>query len=108
MYLVGWLLEEWHGLKDVKITYHQHISSENITFRVEEILVLRTKIYRNKSHDHVFSETENELTFYLVSQNGSGIHPVSYPMCTRALSLGVKRLGREGDHSSPSSAEVKE
>jgi hypothetical protein len=41
-------------------------------------------------------------------QNGSGAHPTSYPMCTRALSLGVKRLEHEADHSPPSSAEVKE
>jgi hypothetical protein len=38
-------------------------------------------------------------------QNGSGAHPVSYP---GALSLGVKRSGREADHSPPSNAEVKE
>jgi hypothetical protein len=36
-------------------------------------------------------------------QNGSGAHPASYPMCTRALSLEVKRPGREVDHSPPSS-----
>jgi hypothetical protein len=41
-------------------------------------------------------------------QNGSGAHPASYPMCTRALSLGVKRPGREADHSPPQSAEAKE
>jgi hypothetical protein len=35
-------------------------------------------------------------------QNYSGAHPASY------LSLGVKRQGREADHSPPSSAEVKE
>jgi hypothetical protein len=40
-------------------------------------------------------------------QNGSGVHPVSYPMDTGGLSLGVKRPGREADHSPPSSAEVK-
>jgi hypothetical protein len=34
-------------------------------------------------------------------------HPASYPMGTWALSLGVKRPGREADHSPPSSAEVK-
>jgi hypothetical protein len=39
--------------------------------------------------------------------NGSEAHPASYPMDTGALSLGVKRPGRETDHSSPSSAEVK-
>jgi len=32
----------------------------------------------------------------------------SYPVGLGALSLGVKRPGPEGDHSPPSSAEVKE
>jgi hypothetical protein len=41
-------------------------------------------------------------------QNGSVAHPASYPMGTGALSLGVKRPGREADHSPPSSAELKE
>jgi hypothetical protein len=41
-------------------------------------------------------------------QNGSGAHPAPYPMGTRALSLGVKRPGREADHSPPSSAKFKE
>jgi hypothetical protein len=41
-------------------------------------------------------------------QTGSGAHPVSYPMDTGALYLGVKRPGTEADHSLPSSVEVKE
>jgi hypothetical protein len=41
-------------------------------------------------------------------QNGSGTHQASYPVGTRALSLGVQRPGREADPSPPSSAEVKE
>jgi hypothetical protein len=41
-------------------------------------------------------------------QNGSRAHPASYPMGTRDPSLGVKRPGREADHSPPSSTEVKE
>jgi hypothetical protein len=41
-------------------------------------------------------------------QTGSGIRTHSYPMGTRGLSLGIKRSGREADHSPPSSAEVKE
>jgi hypothetical protein len=41
-------------------------------------------------------------------QNGSGAHPPSYPMNTRALFLRLKRPGREADHSPPPSAEVKE
>jgi hypothetical protein len=40
-------------------------------------------------------------------QNGSGAHPASYPMVTRGSFLGLKRPGREADHSLPSSAEVK-
>jgi hypothetical protein len=41
-------------------------------------------------------------------QNGSGVHPASYPMGTGTLSLGVKRPSREADHLPPSDAEVKE
>jgi hypothetical protein len=41
-------------------------------------------------------------------QIGSEAHPASYPIGTRIPSLGVKRPGREADHSLPSSADVKE
>ncbi|PNF15383.1 hypothetical protein B7P43_G01010 [Cryptotermes secundus] len=37
----------------------------------------------------------------------SRAHSSSYPMGTGALSLGVKRPGREADHSPPTSVEVK-
>jgi hypothetical protein len=42
-------------------------------------------------------------------QTGSGFHPPPIQWVPGALSLGggVKRLGREADHSPPSSAEVK-
>jgi hypothetical protein len=36
-----------------------------------------------------------------------GVHPTSYPMNTGGSFLEVKRPGREGDHSPPTSAEVK-
>jgi hypothetical protein len=39
-------------------------------------------------------------------QNGSGAHPTAYTMVTRGFYLGVKRPGREVDHTPPSSAEV--
>jgi len=45
--------------------------------------------------------------FTTASKTGSGAYPASYPMGTGALSLGVKRPGREADHSPPSSSEVK-
>jgi hypothetical protein len=47
--------------------------------------------------------------FYLLYsvQTGSGAHPASYPMGTGVQSPGVKLPGSEADHSTPSSAEVK-
>jgi hypothetical protein len=42
-----------------------------------------------------------------IVQTGSEVHPTSYPMGTGALSPGVKRPGREVDHSPPASAKVK-
>jgi hypothetical protein len=39
-------------------------------------------------------------------QTGSGAHPTSSPVGTGVLSPGVKRPGREADHSSSSSAKV--
>jgi len=40
-------------------------------------------------------------------QNGSKAHPAGYPMETMGSYPGVKRLGRQADHSPPSSAAVK-
>jgi hypothetical protein len=40
-------------------------------------------------------------------QTGSGAHPASYSVSTVGSFLGVKRPGREADHSPPSSAEIK-
>jgi hypothetical protein len=41
-----------------------------------------------------------------VVQTGSGVHPASYPIGTKDSFPGVKRPGREADHSPPTSAEV--
>jgi hypothetical protein len=40
-------------------------------------------------------------------QNGSEAQPASYPMGTRGYFPAVKRPGREADHSSPSSVEIR-
>jgi hypothetical protein len=40
-------------------------------------------------------------------QTGSGAHPASYSVGTGGSFLGINRPGREADHSSPPSAEVK-
>jgi hypothetical protein len=42
-----------------------------------------------------------------IVQTGSGVHPTSYKMGTGGSFPGVKRQGREADHSPPTSAEVK-
>jgi hypothetical protein len=47
------------------------------------------------------------LSLLHVVQTGSGVHPNSYTMDTGALSSGVKRQGREGDHSLPAIVEIK-
>jgi hypothetical protein len=46
----------------------------------------------------------------LITASRTGVGPTQPPIqwVTGALSLGVKRPGREADHSPPSSAEVKE
>jgi hypothetical protein len=47
--------------------------------------------------------------FLLTAVSRTALGPTQPPVqwVTAALSLGVKRLGREADHSPPSSAEVK-
>jgi hypothetical protein len=47
------------------------------------------------------------IFFHHRVQTGSGTHPASYPMGTRGSFPGVKRPGREADHSPLSSAEIK-
>jgi hypothetical protein len=50
-----------------------------------------------------------EFSILQIVQNGSEVHPTSYPMSTGggSVSPGVKRPGREVDHSPQTSAEVK-
>jgi hypothetical protein len=63
---------------------------------------------------HVVGRTEFEswwgstdFSLHHRVQTGSGAHPASYPMGTEGSFSGIKRPGRETDHSPPSSAEVK-
>jgi hypothetical protein len=42
-----------------------------------------------------------------IVQTGSEVHLASYPMATGGSFRGVKRQGREADHTPPSIAEVK-
>lgn len=49
------------------------------------------------------------MRFFLLqsAQTDRGAHPVSYTMVPEALYLGVKSSGREADHSSTTSAQVR-
>jgi hypothetical protein len=40
-------------------------------------------------------------------QTGTGVHPTSYPMVPRVISIRIKRSGREAYHLLQSSAEVR-
>jgi hypothetical protein len=48
-----------------------------------------------------------EFSLFHVIQTESGAHPTAHPMGTGALPVGVKRPGREAEHSLPTTAEVK-
>jgi hypothetical protein len=48
-----------------------------------------------------------KFSLYHLIQTGSGGHPASYPLDTMGSFPGVKRPGREADHSPPSNAEIK-
>jgi hypothetical protein len=81
----------------------------------DELRVLETRLgkYLDLQRDEVTEQfrilCEEELCdLYVSVNNGSGAHPASYPRVRGALSLGVKRPGREADHSPPPGTEVRE
>jgi hypothetical protein len=53
------------------------------------------------------SQYGQEFSLLHVVQTGSGAHPASYSMGTGGSFPGVKRQGREADHSPPTIVEVK-
>jgi hypothetical protein len=55
-----------------------------------------------------FPAGDRNFSLHHRGQNGSGVHPASYPGGTRGSFRGVKRPGGEADYPPPSSAEVKE
>jgi hypothetical protein len=54
-----------------------------------------------------YQKDTSKGSIFVMLHTGSGAHPSPYPMGIWALSQGIKRPGREVDHSPPSSAEVK-
>jgi hypothetical protein len=57
-----------------------------------------------------FDSEQGLEIFLFTTMSRMALGPIQSPIqwVPRALSLGVKRLGREADHSPPSSAKVKE
>jgi hypothetical protein len=66
---------------------------------------------RTSQETHYVSATKpNRLMLFIVGtirSTGPGVHPASCKMGTGGAFPGVKRQGREADHSHPTSAEVK-
>jgi hypothetical protein len=60
--------------------------------------------------DRGFESRQRLGIFLFTTESRTALGPIQpHILCApRALSLGVKRLGREADHSPPSNAEVKE
>jgi hypothetical protein len=67
-----------------------------------------SKVPANMSFTIIFLRRTQGQKFSLlhIVQTGSGVHPTSYKMGTGGSFPGVKRPGREADHSPPTSAEV--
>jgi hypothetical protein len=82
--------------------------SESIVFRKPGSSVSIASDYGLDDRVRSPTETEEDFSCNLFVQTGSGAHPAS---CTRgtggSLSGGKARPGRDADHSTPSSAEVK-
>jgi hypothetical protein len=79
----------------------------HITLLIKYYTIKNFTIYVTIEGSGFESRYGPEFSLLQVVQTGSGVHPTSYPMGTGGSFPGVKRPGREADHSPPSSAEVK-
>jgi hypothetical protein len=70
------------------------------------VLTLHSTVLRLRAGQPGFDSRYDFSLRYDV-QTGSAAHTASYPMCTGVIFSGIKRPGSDANHSSPSSAEVK-
>jgi hypothetical protein len=89
----------------VKADYYRcfHVCEAKISLCVSRILAMKS------CHSNVMSGAKGLGIFLFTTASRPVLGPTQPPiqLVRGALSLGVKRPGREADHSSPSSAEVK-
>jgi hypothetical protein len=121
--LLGWGISPTQGLYRHRTTQHntktrRHTSMLRAGF--EPAISMFKRSYTVPASDRSAIETDEPCRVLLFIifilfvhnlfcvQNGSGAHPAPIQWVPGALSLGVKRPGREADHSPPSSAEAKE
>jgi hypothetical protein len=89
---------------------HKNASTIKIVARKRILKLLKRGIYLNNSYIYMthyglhgpsrFPALQNFTLLHSV-QTESGAHPASYPIAIDVLSSGVKRPGREADHSPP-------
>jgi hypothetical protein len=69
---------------------------------------METKLRARRPRVRVrFPIGESDFSVLHNVQTGSGAHPASYTAGTGAVSPGIKRQGREADHSVPSRSKIK-
>jgi hypothetical protein len=71
------------------------------------VYLSENRISHDRSSRVRFPAGAGNFSLHHRSQNGSGAHPISYPMGTGVSFPGGKVAGHEADHSPPSSADVK-
>jgi hypothetical protein len=69
--------------------------------------MIAQSVYQQTGRPEFKSQQGQNFSLLYNIQTGSGAHPASYPIVSGTLTLGVKKPGREADHSPPSSAKAK-
>jgi hypothetical protein len=97
-------------IKCLKMLIYNYIYNYSCSTGFESLLVFAIIVRSRYSYGLTarvrFPAVQDFSLFHSV-QTGPEAHPPSYPVGTWGSFLGIKRPGREADHSPPSSAEVK-
>jgi hypothetical protein len=97
-------ITRYHGPEDLDL---KHDRRESLNTRIHFCTQALNQSENSYNWKKVRPTKLNISSLHHRVQNGTGAHPASYPLGTTGSFPGVKRPGREADHSPPSSAEVK-